>query len=214
MDESPERAELRQAELELMNQRERVAALRRELPDAPVDDYLFVEGPANLALGDEELFEVPLSQLFSAPDRTLVLMHLMFGGLQTEPCPMCCLWADGYNGIQHHLRDRVDFAVVADGEIGPLRALARERGWKHLRLLSSGGSTLKVDLGVATAEGHQLPGVSVFTLGSDGPKHRYTGTANIHADAWRGLDLYSPLWHFLDLTPEGRGDWGPKLDYE
>ena len=25
----------------------------------------------------------------------------------------------------------------------------------------------------------------------------------------RGLDLLSPVWHFFDLTPEGRGDWFP-----
>ena len=27
---------------------------------------------------------------------------------------------------------------------------------------------------------------------------------------WRGMDLLSPVWNFLDLTPEGRGDWMPK----
>ena len=40
------REELRLAEIELMRQRERVAALRRELPEgSPVDDYVFPEGP-------------------------------------------------------------------------------------------------------------------------------------------------------------------------
>ena len=29
----------------------------------------------------------------------LVLVHFMFGGQQSEPCPMCTLWADGYDGI-------------------------------------------------------------------------------------------------------------------
>ncbi len=28
-----------------------------------------------------------------------------------------------------------------------------------------------------------------------------------------GLDLFSPVWHLLDLTRQGRGDWMPKLDY-
>jgi predicted dithiol-disulfide oxidoreductase (DUF899 family) len=30
----------------------------------------------------------------------------------------------------------------------------------------------------------------------------------------RHVDLIWPLWHLLDVTPEGRGsDWRPKLKY-
>ncbi len=29
----------------------------------------------------------------------------------------------------------------------------------------------------------------------------------------RGIDLLAPVWHLLDLTPRGRGDWYPSLDY-
>ena len=29
----------------------------------------------------------------------------------------------------------------------------------------------------------------------------------------RGIDLLSPVWHLLDLTPAGRDDWYPSLDY-
>ena len=52
--ESPEylakREQLRLAEIELMRQRERVAELRRRLPQgAPVQDYQFEEGPRNLS---------------------------------------------------------------------------------------------------------------------------------------------------------------------
>ena len=30
---------------------------------------------------------------------------------------------------------------------------------------------------------------------------------------FRGMDLLSPVWNFLDLTPAGRGDWFPGLSY-
>jgi predicted dithiol-disulfide oxidoreductase (DUF899 family) len=30
---------------------------------------------------------------------------------------------------------------------------------------------------------------------------------------FRGMDLLSPLWNFLDLTPEGRGDFMPRRAY-
>ena len=47
------REELRLAEIDSMKSRERVAQLRRQLPKgAIVDDYAFVEGPADLDAGD------------------------------------------------------------------------------------------------------------------------------------------------------------------
>ena len=65
------REELRLAEIELMRQRERVAELRRGLPQGTaVQDYIFEEGPARLDAGDTPIRSVRLSKLFSAPDRT------------------------------------------------------------------------------------------------------------------------------------------------
>ena len=69
--ESPEylakRDELRLAEIELLKQRERVAALRRSLPKgATIQDYEFLEGPAALDAGDEPVNKVRLSELFTA----------------------------------------------------------------------------------------------------------------------------------------------------
>jgi predicted dithiol-disulfide oxidoreductase (DUF899 family) len=29
----------------------------------------------------------------------------------------------------------------------------------------------------------------------------------------RGIDLLTPAWHVLDLTPHGRADWYARLDY-
>jgi predicted dithiol-disulfide oxidoreductase (DUF899 family) len=29
----------------------------------------------------------------------------------------------------------------------------------------------------------------------------------------RGIDLLALVWHLLDLTPRGRGDWYAQLDY-
>src|SRR5947207_13097841 len=74
------REELRVAEIELMRQRERVADMRRRLPPgAIVQDYVFQEGPANLDAGDSPIKSVRLSELFSAPDRSVVVYHLIVG---------------------------------------------------------------------------------------------------------------------------------------
>jgi predicted dithiol-disulfide oxidoreductase (DUF899 family) len=29
----------------------------------------------------------------------------------------------------------------------------------------------------------------------------------------RGIDLLTPIWHFMDLTPQGRGSWYASLGY-
>ena len=89
-DYSRRREELRQAEVELIEQRERVAALRRALPEGTVvDDYVFLEGPRDLDAGDAPVREVRLSELFTAPDRPLIVYHLMYGKAQTDARARC-----------------------------------------------------------------------------------------------------------------------------
>ncbi|MBV9357263.1 MAG: DUF899 family protein [Chloroflexi bacterium] len=210
------REELRQAEIELMRQRERVAALRRSLPPgAAVADYVFAEGPADLDAGDGPVRQLRLSELFSGPDRSLVIYQLMFGKLQTRPCPMCTLWIDGFNGVAQQLDQNVDFAVAAAADLPALRAYARTRGWRNLRLLSCGESRFKFDTGSEDAEGNQDSTISVFDRDASGVvRHVYTAHPRLGPDiAERGIDLLNPVWHILDLTPQGRGDWYAELSY-
>src|SRR5215510_10124322 len=150
------REELRQAEIELMRQRERVAELRRALPPGAVlQDYEFLEGPASLDDGDEPVRKVRLSELFTAPDRSLVIYQFMFGKKQTTACPMCTAWIDNINGIAHHLAQNIDVAIVAAADPATLREFGRDRGWTRLRLLSAGENTFKYDLGSEDREGNQ-----------------------------------------------------------
>ena len=210
------RDELRLAEIELMRQRERVAELRRALPlGAVVEDYRFLEGPPDLAAGDEPVRQVRLSELFTGPDRPLVVYHLMYGKRQETPCQMCTMWIDGLNGVARHLEQNVDFAVVAATEPRALREHARGRGWHNLRLLSSGDSSFKYDLGSEGEDGDQDSTVSVFTRDQEGRvRHFYTAHPTMsEAISERGIDLLSPVWHVLDLTPQGRGDWYAELQY-
>ena len=210
------REELRKAEIELMRTRERVAELRRTLPEgATVQDYEFIEGPASLNDGDEPLIKTSLSKLFTAPDRSLVIYHFMFGKKQTTACPMCTAWIDGYNGVAHHLAQNVDLAIVAAADPTTLRTYARNRGWDKLRLLSAGESTFKYDLGSEDREGHQDSTISVFTRESDGTlRHFYSGHPWLAEEIKeRGIDELSPIWNVLDLTPQGRGKFYTSLDY-
>lgn len=210
------REELRQAEIELMRHRERVAEQRRSLPPGPVlDDYVFEEGPADLDAGDAPVRSVLLSELFTRPGRDLVVYQFMYGKKHTDPCPMCTMWIDGLNGVARHLAQNLDLVVVAAAGLPALRAHARDRGWTNLRLLSAGSSAFKYDLGSEDAEGDQDSTVSVLTRDEDGSvRHFYSVHPRMSDDIdQRGIDLYSPVWHILDLTREGRGDWAAGLDY-
>jgi predicted dithiol-disulfide oxidoreductase (DUF899 family) len=218
--ESPEylakREELRQAEIELMQQRERVAEIRRDLPPgATIQDYEFLEGPASLDDGDEPVRKTRLSELFTAPDRALVIYQFMFGKKQTKPCPMCTAWIDAFNGVAHHLAQNIDLAIVAAADPSTLRAHARNRGWERLRLLSAGDSTFKYDLGSEDHEGNQDSTVSVFTRDSDGTlRHFYSVHPRLAEDIEeRGIDELVPIWNVLDLTPQGRGRFYASLEY-
>jgi predicted dithiol-disulfide oxidoreductase (DUF899 family) len=210
------REELRLAEIELMRQRERVAELRRHLPQgAPIQDYALQEGPHDLNSPDAPVRTTHLSELFTKPNRSLIIYHLMYGKRQTKPCPMCTAWLDGANGVAHHLAQNLDFAVVAAADLPALRAHARARGWDKLRLLSAANGTFKYDLGSEDRQGHQDSAITVLTRAADGTlRHFYSAHPRMAPDIKeRGIDLLAPIWHFLDLTPQGRGNWSASLDY-
>jgi len=211
--ESPEyakvRDELQQAEVALRDQRERVAELRRSLPgDQVVADTIFRE------IRDGQPCDVALSELFDESDKPVVLMHFMYGGSQTSPCPMCTSFADGYDGALPHLAPKLHFAALIAGDPGAFGEYARSRGWENLRVLGTGDSDLKRRLGFETEDGGQLPGVSVFTRNTAGEiVHFYSQCALLGEAGFRGMDLFSPVWHYLDITPGGRGDFFPSKAY-
>src|SRR5438067_1574938 len=85
----------------------------------------------------------------------------------------------------------------------------------ELRRLSGGDSTFKYDLGSEDREGHQDSTVSVFTRDADGTlRHFYSAHPRMAPDIpERGIDLLASIWHFMDLTPQGRGNGYTSLDY-
>ncbi|MAE97314.1 MAG: hypothetical protein CL910_21900 [Deltaproteobacteria bacterium] len=203
------RDELQEAEVALRDQRERVAALRRSLPrDTVVPDETFEE------IVDGVRVPVKLSELFTDGDKPLILMHFMYGGSQEQPCPMCTMWADGYEGAIPHIEERANFAILVAGDVGAFAEYARSRGWSKLRIVSAAGSAIKRELGFETEDGAQLPGVSIFSRSDDGGLvHFYSQCAFLGEHGFRGMDLLSPVWNYFDLTPEGRGDFMPSKSY-
>jgi len=210
------REELRLAEIELMRHQEKVAVQRRALPPGPpVDDYVFLEGPADLDAGDAPVREVTLSELFGSSERPLIVYQFMYGKKQTDPCPMCTMWIDGFSGISRHVTRNADFVIAAAADPATLREYGRERGWHRLRLLSCGDSTFKYDTGSEDEDGEQDSTVSVFTRDGDGTvRHFYSVHPRMAEDIKeRGIDFLAPVWNLLDLTPQGRGEWYPSVGY-
>jgi predicted dithiol-disulfide oxidoreductase (DUF899 family) len=100
--------------------------------------------------------------------------------------------------------------VVAKSAPERIRTFAAERGWRHLRLLSSRRNTYNRDYHAETTEGEQMPVLNVFVR--DGDQIRHTWASELmYAPRDEGLearhvDSIWPIWNVLDMTPEGRGN--------
>jgi predicted dithiol-disulfide oxidoreductase (DUF899 family) len=209
------RDQLLAAEKELRAHVHKVAELRSKLPlggEVP-EDYEFHEVAASA-----EGRTVRLSGLFRPGKDSLVIYSFMYGPGMNQPCPMCTSFLDSLDGAAPHIAQRANLAVVASSPAQRIHAFARERGWRHLRLLSSANNTYNRDYHGENAEGDQLPSLNVFARRS-GKIYHFYHTELLFAPMEEGrdpchIDMIWPLWNVLDLTPEGRGrDWYPTLAY-
>jgi predicted dithiol-disulfide oxidoreductase (DUF899 family) len=213
------RDELLEAEIALRRHVEEVAALRRQLPTGGrvPTDYVFDEGGADPG-GVDTATQIRLSELFDDGKDTLILYSYMYGPAMKEPCTSCTSILDGLDGEAPHVSQRVNFAVVAKSPIERLRRWAKDRGWDHLRLLSSARNTYNADYHGEDAKGNQFPALNVFVRRNGEIHHVYCTellfTKGEPGQDQRHVDLIWPLWNLFDFTPEGRGTkWYPKLTY-
>ena len=203
------RDELLDAEIALRRNLEEVSAKRRKLPLGGEirEDYTF----------DNEKGPIRMSQLFADGKDTLVVYSFMYGPKMAEACPSCTSILDGMDGQAPHIMQRVNFAVIAKSPIERIRKFARERGWRNLPLLSSANNTYNHDYHAEEAKGGQMPALNVFVR-RNGRIHHFYNTELLYAPKEKGqdgrhVDLIWPLWNVFDYTPDGRGDWNPRLSY-
>jgi predicted dithiol-disulfide oxidoreductase (DUF899 family) len=228
------RDHLLRQEIDLRRAMEAVAEARRALPrgGAVPEDYAFAG-----RLPDGSVGELRLSGLFGPRGNSLAVYSFMFPRYPTDdrpgpshgstallpldegPCPSCTALLDQLDGAVPHLEQRMSFAVVAKAPIERLLAFGRERGWRHLRLLSSAANGYNRDYLGENEEGRQQPMLNVFHR--DGPVIRhFWGSEMLYAPTDPGQDprhvgTLEPLWNLLDLIPEGRGSgWDEQLDYD
>jgi predicted dithiol-disulfide oxidoreductase (DUF899 family) len=223
------RRALLDAEIALRRQTEAVAAMRRALPpggEVP-EDFVFER------IGAFQRPEaVRLSELFGEFPSILIYSY-MFGPERDVPCPGCTHLLDGLDGAARHVPQRAPLYVVARSPIARLAAWAHDRGWNHLRLLSTAGNAyndqyygntaaltpeMRAERGYKPGEDWDEPMLNVFRKDGDAIRH-FWGSELVFApddpgQDHRGIDFADPVWGLLDTTPEGRGEtFFPKVEY-
>jgi len=192
-------------EKEFTKARDELSRARRELPWERVEKSYSFEG----AQGRESL-----SDLFAGKSQ-LIVYHFMFAPDWEAGCKSCSFWADNFNEVTPHLKQRdTSFVVVSRAPLAKLEAFKKRLGW-HFKWVSSGESDFNYDYGVSMRPGNgkvvynyapietsmtDLPGFSVFVKDKSGAIfHSYSCYA-------RGLDMLNGAYHLLDLTPKGRDE--------
>ena len=208
------RKELLNKEKQLTRQRDELARLRRELPWVKVErNYLF-DGPN----GKESL-----SDLFNGRSQ-LIVSHFMFGPGWNEGCVGCSFRSDHVDGALPHLEHHdVSLVTISRAPWPEIEAFRKRMGWKF-RWLSSFGSDFNYDYHVsfrpeeiATGKVYynydsrdfvceELSGVSIFAKDDAGDVfHTYSAHG-------RGDELLVTTYTYLDLTPKGRNETGPRFN--
>jgi predicted dithiol-disulfide oxidoreductase (DUF899 family) len=227
------RDRLLQQEIELRRAMQAAADARRELPPGgPVKtDYLFAGAGA---LG--EPIGVRLSELFEPGKSSLLIYSFMFPRDPTDPtpgpqdgdtallplaegpCPSCTAFLDQLDGAAQHASQHLNLVVVAKAPLPRVLAFSRERGWRHLRLLSSAHNTYNADYFAETPGGVQRPMLTVFHRDGGVIRHFWSSEL-LYAPSDPGQEprhvgTLEPLWNLFDLTPEGRpAAWAEQFSY-
>ena len=221
-------------EIELRRHMERVAKMRRALPRGPAleQDYAFQKVQA-----DGRWETVRLSELFTNGSDSLVVYCYMFprhmadtrpgaqaGELASlpvsqQPCPSCTGLLDQLDGaVPHFEAGGGNFAVAANAPPEHLAAVARDRGWRHLTLLSSLGNGFKKAFHAEDPDGQQEPITLVFQRDPTGAIRLFWTSDLVWADSdpgqhHRAAGTIEPFWNMFDLTPGGRPDFDEQLQY-
>ncbi|TIT56625.1 MAG: DUF899 domain-containing protein [Mesorhizobium sp.] len=220
------REKLLKKEIELRRAMEAVAEARRTLPPGGLvpKDYVF-EG---LDIAGKTA-KIRLSELFAPGKDTLILYQMMFprhpqetrevatsGGTAKlarpdQPCPSCTALLDQLEAAGFN------FAVVAKTALENLVTLGRDRGWRNMRLVSSANNSFKRDYNAESADGAQIPLLSVFHRDGDGIRHFWSSELGFAptepGQDPRAIGTCEILWNLMDFTPEGRPDWNEQLQY-
>jgi len=208
------REQLLAREKELTRQYDAVAAARRALPWVKVETNYLFDGPEG---------KVALPDLFENRSQ-LIVRHFMFGPGWGEGCVGCSFLADHIDGARLHLEQHdVSFVAISRAPYPEIARFRQRMGW-CFRWVSSYASDFNFDYHVSfrpeeMASGkvyhnfalrepvsEERAGNSVFCKDSAG------NVFHTYSTYGRGDELLVGAYMYLDLTPKGRNETGPRHD--
>ena len=192
MNDNLERAEALHVEIQKLTTE--LKGLLKSEAEVDVGEYTF-----SSAGGDVRLLD-----LFGEKD-DLIVIHNM-----GKRCVYCTTYADGINGVLHHLENRCAVALLSPDPVSLQKDFAFSRGWKF-RMISSHdhGEGFNTDMGFYKSEGEMAgvwPGFSCFHR--DGETITRTGFSYFDPG-----DEYCVLFPMITLLKDGQGDWHPEYQY-
>jgi len=203
------RKELLAKEKEFTRARDELTRQRQDLPWEAVEKEYVFEGPN----GKETL-----ADLFDGRSQLLVY-HFMFGPDDEAGCPVCSFWADNFDPIVQHLRQRdVTMIAISRAPFAKIAAYKERMGWSF-KWVSSSENDFNFDYGVSfRPEERDQAGYNYGTLAPGNPDREGTsvfakdesGTVFHTYSAYaRGIDLVNTAYNYLDLVPKGRDEDPP-----
>lgn len=204
------RKKLLQKEKKFLRTQDAMSAGRRSLPWVKVTKSYVFEGPDG---------EVGLGDLFDGRSQ-LIVYHFMFTSNSEAGCPHCSLRADGFNGINVHLKHRdVTMVAISRAPYKKLAAYQKRMGWSF-PWVSSGDSDFNFDFNVSFTAEAMAKGTTVFNYEKQSPgnsereghsvfvrdaRGRIFHTYSCYA---RGNEPFNIHYHYLDIVPKGRDENG------
>jgi predicted dithiol-disulfide oxidoreductase (DUF899 family) len=187
-----------------------MSADRRSLPWVKVTKPYLFEGPYG---------EVPFSELFNGCSQ-LIIYHFMFTSTNEAGCPHCSLRADGFNGINVHLKHRdVTMIAVSRAPYKKLAAYQKRMGWTF-PWFSSGDTEFNFDYNVSFTPEAIARGTTVFNYAKQNPgnpereghsvfvKDKRSNIFHTYSCYTRGNEPLNTHYHYLDMVPKGRDENG------
>src|SRR5262249_3184502 len=187
---------------------------RRELPRVKVEKTYVFDSPDG---------EVTLAELFDSRSQ-LVVSHFMLGPGWRDGCVGCSFRSDHVEGTLPHLEHHdVSLVTISRAPLAEIEAFKQRMGWRF-KWVSSYGNDFNYDYGVSFAQkdiasgkveynyatidfvSEDLSGLSVFYKDESGAiYHTYSTYA-------RGDETVVTTYMYLDLTPKGRNETGPRFN--
>lgn len=203
------RTQLLAEEIELRRHIQKVAAMRRNLPDGgeASADYRFLDADGKAH---------SLADLFGRHD-TLVTYFWMYGPERERPCPMCTSFVGSLDIPAPDIEQRVALAILGRSPVARQLEFARERGWNHLNFYQASDDFVRDYRGLQD-DGSEWAMVLVWKRQGEKVRLFWAAEGGFET-ADPGFDPHlapdpTPLWNVLDWTPGGRGsDWYPRLEY-